>query len=270
MPRPYIHGTHPLEQQRLSTLNDLLNAHSLEALDLAPGERVVDFGSGLGQLLRAMARRAGARAVGIEQSEEQLAEARAKAAQAGEEQLVDLRRGEAERPPLRAEEWGTFDVAHARFLLEHVADPAAVVRAMVRSVRPGGRVVLEDDDHDVLRLWPEPAGIGALWAAYQRSYDRNRTDPIVGRRLVSLLHGAGARPRRSTWLPFGTCAGDPAFPLFVDNLVRILDGAREPMLATAGVDREQIEDGLDELRLWRERPDAALWYGIAWAEGIRP
>ena len=37
-------------------------------------------------------------------------------------------------------------------------DPLAVVRQMVRAVKPGGRVVLADDDHDLLRLWPEPPG----------------------------------------------------------------------------------------------------------------
>ncbi len=266
----YIHGTEPVEQRRLSTLNEIINGHSLAALGLQRGERVIDFGSGLGQLTRGMAKAAGVRAVGIESSAEQLAEAQRQAATAGEVELVELRHGDAGRPPLAASEWGSFDVAHARFLLEHVADPQAVVRAMVRAVRPGGRVVLEDDDHDLLRLWPEPAGLAALWSAYQRSYDRNGTDPIVGRRLVSLLHAAGARPRRSTWLPFGSCAGDPVFPLLVDNLVRILDGAREPILATGAVDREKLEDGLDELRLFRDRPDAVLWYGISWAEGVRP
>lgn len=41
---------------------------------------------------------------------------------------------------------GSFDVAYARFLLSHVADPGAVVSAMVRSAAPGGVVILEDTD----------------------------------------------------------------------------------------------------------------------------
>jgi 2-polyprenyl-3-methyl-5-hydroxy-6-metoxy-1,4-benzoquinol methylase len=47
---------------------------------------------------------------------------------------------------------GHFDVAHARFLLEHVPDPLVIVRTMVRAVRPGGRVILADDDYEGLRL----------------------------------------------------------------------------------------------------------------------
>ena len=108
--------------------------------------------------------------------------------------LVDFRQGQAEQLPLRENEWGTFDVAHTRFLLEHVPDPAAVVRQMIRAVRPGGRIILQDDAHDTHRLWPEPPGFGRLWSAYLRTYDRLGNDPFVGVRLVSLLVEAGAVP----------------------------------------------------------------------------
>src|SRR5262249_7142532 len=131
----YIHGTAPTEQQRLSLLNDLMNDASLRELALRDGERLLDVGSGLGQLSRAMARAAGpaGRVVGVEGDARQLAEARRLAAAAGEEVLVDFRAGDALQLPLREEEWSTFDVAHARFLLEHVRDPLGVVRAMVRA-----------------------------------------------------------------------------------------------------------------------------------------
>src|SRR5919204_622789 len=116
-----------------------------------------------------------------------------------------LNAGTLRELPLTRAEWGSFDVAHTRFLLEHVPDPEAVVAAMVRAVRPGGRIVLADDDHDVLRLWPEPAAVRAVWQAYCGTYERMGNDPYVGRRLPALLHGAGAVPRRSTWIFFGAC-----------------------------------------------------------------
>jgi len=52
----YLHGGDPEEQVRLSLLNDLLNVGSLRELNLHGGERILDVGSGLGQLSRAMAR----------------------------------------------------------------------------------------------------------------------------------------------------------------------------------------------------------------------
>ena len=267
----YVHGTAPDEQRRLATLNDLLNETSLRALALRGGERVLDVGAGLGQLTRAMARAVGpaGRVVGIERSLEQIAEARRLARADGEEGLLDLRPGDVMALDLAPAEWGSFDVAHARFILEHVPDPLRVVRAMVRAVRVGGRVVLEDDDHDVLRLWPEPPGVEALWRAYIRTYDRNGNDPWVGRKLVALLDAAGAPPVRNDWLFFGGCAGDGRLELFVRNLAGLLESARDPILAAGDLDRARMDTALAALRAWGERPDAAFWFARCWAEGVR-
>ena len=268
----YIHGTDAEEQRRLSLLNEWMNQASLAELALAGGERILDLGCGLGQFTRAMARVVGhdGRVVGIERSGEQLAEARLQARRAGEEPLVEFREGDAFALPLGEAEWGSFDVAHARFLLEHVRDPTAVVRTMLRAVRPGGRIVLADDDHDVMRLWPEPPGFGPLWNAYMRTYDRLGNDPYVGRRLVSLLHEAGATPRRNTWVFFGNCAGDPAFDVTVENLIGVVRGARQAIVSHGLLDPELFDEAIEALKKWGGRPDAAVWYAIAWAEGLRP
>jgi ubiquinone/menaquinone biosynthesis C-methylase UbiE len=268
----YIHGSAPDEQRRLSRLNDLLNDASLRALNLRGGEVILDVGSGIGQFTRAMARAAGesGRVVGIERDASQLEEARRQAHAVGELDLVELRPGDALELPLRAEEWGSFDVVHARYLLEHVADPLAVVCTMARALRPGGRLVLADDDHEILRLWPEPPGLLPIWQAYIRSYDRLGNDPYVGRRLVELLHQAGTVPIRNDWLFFGACAGNPAFSDIVENLERILIGARALIVSTARITELAFERAISALKAWSARPDAAFWFAMCWAEGFRP
>jgi len=258
----YLHGTSAAEQGRLSLLNRLLNEAAMKELAIRPGESIVDFGCGLAQLSLDMARASGARLVGIERSEEQLARAE-------RHELLDLRRGDVSDPPLRDHEWGSFDLAHARFVLEHVRDPLTVVRHMVRAVRPGGRVVLQDDDHDVFRCWPEPAGFGALWRAFQRSYDRIGCDPYIGRRLVSLLHEAGAAPVRSTWIYFGSCAAEPKWSGFVENLHSQLQGTREAMVNGGLLGALEIDAALATFLEWSRRPEAAIWYAVCWAEGAR-
>src|SRR5262249_12832699 len=107
----YLHGTEPDEQRRLSTLNDLINEASLQEARIHPGERILDVGSGLGQLTRLMAKAAGPVVVGIERSAEQLGEARRQAAAADQERLVEFRQGDATALALRDDEWGKFDVA---------------------------------------------------------------------------------------------------------------------------------------------------------------
>lgn len=266
----YVHGTHPEEQQRLEDMNALINANSSAALAPVRGERLVDFGSGLGQFARAVARVTGVPALGIERSSEQRARAEALAREAGESALAEFRCGDAASPPLTAAEMGTFDVAHARFLLEHVPDPLAVVNAMAASVRSGGRVVIEDDDHEAFRPWPEPPGVMLVWRAYMRTYDRLGTDPHVGRRLVQLLAQAGLRPSRAQLLPFGACSGEPAFVPLVRNLASIFSGARDAILATGGVTAAELDLALASLAEYETRGDAVFWYTISWAEGLKP
>jgi cyclopropane fatty-acyl-phospholipid synthase-like methyltransferase len=100
----YTHGTDPGEQQRLTTLNHFLNEACVAEAHLSSGERVLDFGTGLGQLSRAMARVTGVAVVGIERSRAQIQEAGRQAASADESHLLGMREGSAEAPPLRDEE----------------------------------------------------------------------------------------------------------------------------------------------------------------------
>jgi SAM-dependent methyltransferase len=265
----YIHGTSAEEQRRLTLMNDvLLNGASLRELALAGDERILDCGSGLGQFARAMAKEVPrGRVVGIERSGEQLAGARHNAADTPN---LELRQGDALELQLGDEEWGSFDLAHTRFLLEHVPDPLRVVQSMVRAVRPGGRIVLADDDHDVLRCWPEPPGFSDLWKAYIRTYDRIGNDPFVGRRLVSLLHEAGAQPRRNSWIFFGGCAGMEIFDVLAANMLGVVESAREAILRMRLFDEASFDLVVQHYREWARRPDAAVWFAMSWAEGVKP
>ena len=268
----YIHGSSPEEQRRLSLMNDILNASCLKELNPQPKESVVDFGSGLGQFSRLIARAVGrnARVVGIERDPDQIAQANRLADEDGEAGRVEFRLGDAENLPLGAAEWGTFDLAHARFLLDHLADPAAAIAQMVQAVRPGGRVVVIDDDHGDFRPWPEPPGFPAIWQAYVQYFERRGNDPYVGRRLVSLLHAGGLTNIRNTGVFFGGSAGNDVFQAVADNLIAALLGAKAAILSAKLLDEAAFQAGIDGLQQWKADPSAALWYAACYAEGVRP
>ena len=98
--------------------------------------RVADVGCGGGILAESMALR-GANVVGIDLAAEALAAARKHASDHKVE--IDYREQSAE--DLAATEPGSFDVVTCMEMLEHVPDPASIVRACARLVRPGGTVV---------------------------------------------------------------------------------------------------------------------------------
>jgi SAM-dependent methyltransferase len=232
-------------------------------------ESIIDFGSGLGQFTRAMARAVPrGRVVGIERSDDQREGALRLAQADGEASLADFRAGDVLDLDL-GDEWETFDVAHARFVLEHVPDPLRVVQTMVRAVKPGGRIVLADDDHGAMRLWPVPPGFVELWNAYMRTYDRIGNDPFVGRRLVQLMHEAGAQPVRNTWIFFGGCAGMDIFDVLAANMAGVVRTAKKAMIDMRLIDADAFDVIMRHYDEWARRPDAALWFSMCWAEGIR-
>ena len=101
------------------------------------GREVVDVGCGGGILAEAMAA-SGARVTGIDLADASLQVARLHALDSG--LGIDYRLASAER--LAAEEPARFDVVTCMEMLEHVPDPASVVRACARLVKPGGWVFL--------------------------------------------------------------------------------------------------------------------------------
>ena len=99
------------------------------------GKRVIDIGCGGGILTEAMARK-GALATGIDLSEKALKVADLHGLESGV--TVHYENISAEDMALR--EPGSFDVVTCMEMLEHVPDPAAVVRACAQLVKPGGHV----------------------------------------------------------------------------------------------------------------------------------
>jgi len=268
----YIHGYSASEHARLSLMQTLLNDSQIAVMDLGGVGSLLDVGCGLGQLTRAFARAlpAGSRVVGVERERRQLAEARRLAEIDGEPDLVELRPGAAEALPLAATERGSFDLAHARFVLEHVRNPLAVVCEMVAAVRPGGHVVLVDDDHDTLRLWPDCPEFEHAWRLYWESYRDRGHDPLVGRRLPELLDLAGAPPVRVASVFYGAVAGSPLFPGVVDNLAGVVGGAAEGLAVNGRLSRVRTAQAIAALEEWRLEPAATVWYSLPLAEGVRP
>ena len=159
---------------------------------------------------------------------------------------------------------------HARFLLEHLAEPERAVSVMARAVRPGGRIVLVDDDHSLMRFHPEPGGMRELWRAYYQQFPRIGNDPWIGSRLVELLAAAGCEPVRTTQIDYGGCAGEPTFAGLTDNLARVVETGRELILAHTDWTAERMDEAVRAFARWSERPDAAIWYALPCAVAVRP
>jgi arsenite methyltransferase len=109
---------------------------------LAPGERVLDLGSGAGTDSLVAAQMVGSegRVTGIDMTPQMLAKARTAAAEMGADN-VEFVESEAERLPF---EGASFDVVVSNGVIDLIPDKDAVFSELHRVLVPGGRLQIAD------------------------------------------------------------------------------------------------------------------------------
>jgi arsenite methyltransferase len=129
---------------------------------IAPGEAVLDLGSGSGTDSFVASLKTGpeGKVVGVDMTEEQLAKARRLAEDGGFAQ-VEFRAGYIEKPPV---DEGTFDCVISNGVINLAPDKPLVFAAAAKALRPGGRLALAD----IVSARQLPEGVtcdASLWAA---------------------------------------------------------------------------------------------------------
>ncbi|EHK64997.1 bifunctional 2-polyprenyl-6-hydroxyphenol methylase/3-demethylubiquinol 3-O-methyltransferase UbiG [Achromobacter arsenitoxydans] len=123
------------EFKPLHAINPLRLEWIQECAGSLAGKKVLDVGCGGGILSEAMAR-SGAEVTGIDLADKSLKIARLHGLESGIK--VEYRKVPVEE--LAAEQPGQYDVVTCMEMLEHVPDPASIVRACSTLVKPGGWV----------------------------------------------------------------------------------------------------------------------------------
>ena len=185
---------------------------------IGPGQRVLDIGSGVGDVAMLAARLVGpsGEVVGIERDPKSIAKARARVAEARLHNVSFTQSDVSQIPDSKR-----FDAAVGRFILMWLPDPVSVLRSLSQLVRPGGVVAFQEP------YWVPVLALLAplpLWSAtaslIHETFLRSGANPELGPALYRIFKDAGLPgPTMRAEMPLGK---DPDIAQWFSDIVGTL------------------------------------------------
>jgi SAM-dependent methyltransferase len=157
---------------------------------IGPGQRVLDLGSGVGDVAMLAARLVGpsGEVVGIERDASSIARAEARVVSAG---LRNVRFTQTDVSQI-AKSREPFDAAVGRFILMFLSDPLAVLHSVVRLVRPGGVLAFQEPSWvPMLALGTKPPLWAKVLSVIHETFLRLGANPDMGLDLCHRFQEVG-------------------------------------------------------------------------------
>jgi ubiquinone/menaquinone biosynthesis C-methylase UbiE len=194
----YVLGQSPHEYERLTLQAKVVRPFTEKFFTMAglgPGMRVLEVGSGIGDvaLLAAEMVGPGGRVLGVDRDVRGLENARERTRQQGCSSWVSFQAS-------NLQEFNTadrFDAIVGRYILLYQQDPGATIRHLLKFLKPGGVVVFHEMDFTDPRSSDPPCALfDEICALLSEAFRRTGNPPDYGRRMAKTFLEAG--------LPFPT------------------------------------------------------------------
>jgi ubiquinone/menaquinone biosynthesis C-methylase UbiE len=206
----------------------------LREAGIRTGQRVLDLGSGVGDVAMLVARLVGpsGEVVGVERDPRSIARARAHVAEAGLRNVSFTQSDVSQIPDSEP-----FDAAVGRFILMWLPDPASVLRQLSLLVRPGGILAFQEPSwaptfaiSTHLRLWSAAASLMC------ETFRRSGANPEMGLALYRIFQEAGLpAPTMQMEVPIGD---DPDFIRWMYDVICSL----RPQIQELNLSLEKLGD----------------------------
>ena len=230
---------------------------------VCPGAEVLSVGCGPGVILRALANLdSSIRATGIDISSDRLEQARERNRDNSRVQFVC---GDAQSMEFPSDR---FDLVYCRMLLQYLKEKERAVCEMARVCKPGGTILLQDLDGQLLWHYPEDPSVQRTLEKVVAALGATGFDPFVGRKLFWLARNAGLTNIDVQPECYHLIAGE-ADPRILKQWELKLEIARPQMSRVLGSEseaRKQSQAFLDFLR----RPDTLTYSTVFTVTGEKP
>jgi predicted O-methyltransferase YrrM len=229
----YVLGQSIQEQERLMLQARILRPHTekfFRAAGIVPGMRVLDLGSGVGDvaLLAADMVGPGGRVLGLDRDAKGLERARQRTVEQGCSSWVSFQTANLDEFSTAEE----FDAIVGRYVLLYQKDAAATLRHMMGFLKPGGIVTFHEVDFTGLQSSFPPCEIyDQLVALVPEVFRRVGLPPDFGRRLGPTYLDAGLPfPTIVAEMGVGGGRGSPGYPWLAATVISLV-----PRLADVGL-----------------------------------
>jgi ubiquinone/menaquinone biosynthesis C-methylase UbiE len=266
----YIMGRTQAETQRLIKQAELWRRVThwlLEAAGITAGMKVLDVGSGAGDVALLAAKLVGptGTVVGVDVNAAVLETARERVRAAGTPNVTFVA-GDLRAVALPND----FDAAVGRLVLMYAGDPAEFLRAAAAHVRSGGIIAFEEWEQAFAHAYARAIDARPLWRQLsewgRQVFARSGTNVSMGARLPSVFRAAGLDdPELFMAAPAGAGPGWPGFDLAADSARSLLPLLERYGIATAAeVDAETLADRLCAETVAAEHIHILLQHICAW------
>lgn len=248
----YIHGSGEKEQDRLSFLNKITNQSYISFLQLNGDEKIIDIGSGMGELAYEIGcTYPKVNIVGVELSEEQLEKAPKDLSN------IEFKKGDARSLPAPDE---SFNVAYMRYLLEHVNNPLQALLEAKRVLKKDGKLYLQENNILCMQFFPSCVLFMNVWKKFSILQEKLGGDALIGKKLYSLAKQAGFSNITLSIEPEVHYYGSHAFNVWIENLIQNVKGAKKLLIENNLCNEEDICKAIDELEDFRNNEMASTYF----------
>ncbi|MBN1184432.1 MAG: methyltransferase domain-containing protein [Bacteroidales bacterium] len=242
----YVHGYSKLESSRLQdqavTLTELLHHDTL----YPPGHKILEAGCGIGAQTITLAKKSpDAFFTSIDISEASLNDAR-ELIKRNKIRNVQFQVANLFNMPFEPE---SFDHIFLCFVLEHLPNPLAALKCLMKVLKKGGSLTVIEGDHDSAFYHPKSQYAQKTIDCLIHLQEQMGGNSLIGRELYPLLNKTGFKnvivnPR--------FVYADDSLPEMVDGFTRktfiaMIEGVKEKALSSNLLDEKTWNKGIEDL-----------------------
>lgn len=264
----YLHGFDRKEQDRLIHQAHFLEEYVYPGVNFKKVRKLLEVGCGVGAQSEIMLKRfPKINITGVDFSPVQLQVAQEHLKKPIQKGRIELFQQDAQKLNLKFKK---YDAAFLCWFLEHVPNPALVLKRVYAHLKPGAEIVLTEVFNQSLFMEPYSPNYLKYWFEFNDLQWEMKGHPFIGAQLGHLLKEAGFKSINVEFRPLHFDSRNAkARAKFIEYFFQILLSAEPKLLESKRITPEQIAQMKKEVANVIKAKDSVFFFSFARATAKR-